>query len=130
MDAPGGEVIPQRIFPAGTLVKHQGSGGENPEYGFVVQSESDGGLSYYVACFGASVLSGHPTTAPYMHRFPAMSLERVEGDPRRPLWDRQAKLGLEHKLARSRILWGFLAILKTGFTVWLIVALVQHWSCH
>ena len=97
---------PKGVFPPGAFVKHQGSTGGDPEYGVVVQSERDSGegvLDYYVACFGASLRAGQPTSAPSMHRFPATSLQRVESDPRKPIWERRRKPGFGEKLAKSRV---------------------------
>jgi hypothetical protein len=112
---------------------HQGWAGGDLEYGVVVQSDSDSGnegFDYYVACFGASVPAGPPTSAPSILHVPAKSLERVEGDPRKPIWERRRKPGFSEKLMKSRIFWAFLVLLKVGITIALIVALAQRWSCH
>jgi hypothetical protein len=120
-------------FPAGTLVRHQGSKGEDPEYGVVVQSESasgNQGLEYYVACFGASLRAGEPTSAPSMHRFAAMSLERIERDPRRPIWELQRKPSFAERVMKSRVFWALLLLFKSGVWVALIVVLIHGSSCH
>jgi hypothetical protein len=82
-----------------------------------------------VACFGASRYAGQPTSAPDMHRFPAMSLERVEGDPRRPIWERQRKPSYAEKIAKSRVFWALLLIFKAGVWVALIWVLIHRSSC-
>jgi hypothetical protein len=119
-------------FPPGTLVKHQAPAGEDPEYGVVVQPESggdDGGVDYYVACFGASLRAGQPTSAPALQRFPALSLERVEKDPRRPIWEIQRKPGFAEKVMKSRAFWAILLLFKIGVWVALIWVLIHPPSC-
>jgi hypothetical protein len=129
----GLQVARKPLFPVGTLVKHHSLEGGAAGYGVVVESNSGGhdeGAGYYVACVDASATAaGQPRPAPYILCLPAMSLTRIEGDPRRPIWERE-KPSLLEKLRKSRLFWAFALIVKVGITVGLVAALIQRSSCN
>ncbi len=118
------------FFGTRAFVRIAGSAGEDSECGVVVQPERDGGaLEYYVARFGASLEAGQPGSTPSLHRFAAAPLERVENDPRKPIWERRRKTGFGEKLMKSRAFWALLLILKSGVWVALIVVLLHPPAC-
>ena len=68
------------FIPAGTRVRYDGLEDGGPEYGVVVHcwyEEEIGGFDCYIAFFGTSPAMGKPQEKPYILRYAAISLVRM-----------------------------------------------------
>jgi hypothetical protein len=73
---------PDPFLPPGTSVRYDGLGDGRSEYGVVVHCWRDaeiGAHDCYVAFFGETMPEGRPTEKPYILRYAAASLTRLNG---------------------------------------------------